>query len=205
MPQSENLAPLIPPLHDLVTWLSSSGVPFVIVGGVAAALQGRPRATRDIDAVIMIEENAWSAFLADAAAHGFPPRRKNSLEFAAVSRVLLLQHARSGLGIDLSLGAMPFEREMITRASRVFVEGVHVPLASPEDLIVMKSLAMRPNDITDIVSLVEANKNINLARVRKTVGMMGEALDEPELLSRLEAVLPTKRKPIKRSRKRPSR
>ena len=44
MPIDESLLPVIPPLHDLVKWLESSGIPHVIVGGVAAALQGKPRA-----------------------------------------------------------------------------------------------------------------------------------------------------------------
>jgi hypothetical protein len=34
-------------LKDLVAWLDDAGIPAVIVGGVAAAILGRPRATRD--------------------------------------------------------------------------------------------------------------------------------------------------------------
>ena len=121
------------------------------------------------------------------------PRRTNSLEFARKSRVLLLQHKRHGVNVDISLAALPFEQEMIDRAVHVRIEDVDVRLATPEDLIVMKALAMRPNDITDIVSLVEANERIDLKRVRSWVRSMADALDSPEIVDRLESVLATVR------------
>ena len=185
----ESLAPLIPPLHEVIKWLRGSGVSHVVVGGVAAALQGRPRATRDIDLVVMIGEDEWASFLADATAHGFPPRETNALEFASISRVLLLQHERTRLGVDISLGAIPFEEEMIARAKGMFVEGIDVPLATPEDLIVMKSLAMRPNDITDIESLLDAHPEMDLDRVRHWVRLFAEGLEEPDIVERIERVL----------------
>jgi hypothetical protein len=41
-----------------------------------------------------------------------PPQIK-AFEFAARTRVLLLRHVASGIDIDVSLGALPFERETI--------------------------------------------------------------------------------------------
>lgn len=170
-------------------------MPYAIVGGVAAAFQGRPRLTEDIDAVVLIDEGEWPRFLADAAARGFPPRRSNSLEFAARSRVMLLEHERTRLGIDISLGGIAFEHEIIARAKPMFVEGIDVLLATPEDLIIMKSLAMRPVDITDITSLIDANPKLDLRRVRQRVRQFAEALESPEILEQLERVLPPERKP----------
>jgi hypothetical protein len=200
--QADHLAALVEPLRDLERWLTSCKIPHAIVGGVAATLQGEPRATQDIDAVVMIPEEQWGHFLRSGAAFGFLPRRRNSLKFAERSRVLLFEH-RSGIGIDVSLGALPFESEMIARAVRVNLQNVELPLATPEDLIVMKSLAMRPNDITDIEALLDANEKLDLARVRRWVGMLAEALEEPEIAERLEQLLAKgqklhKRRPRKR-------
>lgn len=187
--QDDVLARFIAPLRDLCAWLGEDGIPHAIIGGVAASLLGRPRATRDIDAVVMMDEEEWATFLDEAEKHGFPPREKNSLAFALKSRVFLLQHKDHGINVDISLGALPFEQEVIARAVRIRIEDVDVRLATPEDLIVMKSLAMRPHDITDIESLLDANRKLDLTRVRRWVGALAGALDTPEIAERLETVL----------------
>jgi hypothetical protein len=200
--RADHLAGLMEPLGDLNRWLTSCNVPHAIVGGVAATLQGEPRATRDIDAVVLIPEDEWGQFLQSAEAFGFVPRRRNSLEFAKRSRVLLLEH-RSGIGIDVSLGALPFEQEMIDRSRRVTLSGVELQLATPEDLIVMKSLAMRPNDLTDILSLLDANERIDLKRIRYWVRAFAKGLEAPEIIDGIELLLARRSKgsPKKRSRR----
>ena len=67
-----------------------------------------------------------------------------------MSRVLLLKHEPSGIEIDLSLADLPFEREVIERAVERAVHGVSFRVATPEDIVVMKAIAMRPRDIADI-------------------------------------------------------
>jgi predicted nucleotidyltransferase len=179
---------LVCPLHDLVNWLKARGTPFVIVGGAAASLQGRPRATRDLDGVILLGEDDWSGFVADAQVHGFVGRIPDPVGFARKSRVLLLRHAGRGVDVDLALGVLPFEREMVDRRQHTDVEGVEVPLATPEDLIVMKSLAMRPQDISDIESLLDAHE-IDVTRVRFWVRQFSEALESPEIEAQVEQLL----------------
>jgi hypothetical protein len=39
-------------LADLTGWLESARVPAMIIGGVAASILGRPRATRDIEGLL---------------------------------------------------------------------------------------------------------------------------------------------------------
>jgi hypothetical protein len=199
--KDDHLAALVGPLQDLEQWFTSCKIPHAIVGGVAATLQGEPRATQDIDAVVLIAETEWAAFLKSGKKFGFLPRRENSLEFAKRSRVLLFEH-RTGIGIDISLGALPFEREMIDRSIRVKLQGVVLRLATPEDLIVMKSLAMRPKDITDIESLLDANKTVDLKRVRYWVSAFAHGLDAPEIAEQIEALLARRSKRPTRKRKR---
>jgi hypothetical protein len=62
---------------------------------------------------------------------------REGLAFARRSRVLLLRHEPSGIDLDVSIGALPFEEEMAARARRRRVGSVWVPLPAPEDLIVM--------------------------------------------------------------------
>lgn len=63
MSKIEPLSPLLAALRDLVAWLQDKKVPGVIIGGVAASILGRPRMTRDIEALILLDEGDWGKFL----------------------------------------------------------------------------------------------------------------------------------------------
>jgi len=202
MTHNEVLAALTECLRDLTSWLESRGLPHVIVGGVAAALQGSARATADVDAVVLAGDTDLKELLADAARHGFVPRRPDAAEFAVRSRVLLLEHQGDGIGLDLALGALAFEQEMVAQAVRRRVQEVEVPLARPEDLIVMKTLAFRAVDVTDIVALLDAHPRLDLEHVRQCVQAMAEALEAPEIAERLEKLL-SDRKPSRRRKRTP--
>lgn len=101
----------------------------------------------------------------------------------------MLRHTRTGIGVDLSAGALPFEEELVARASSYTVRGIEIPTASPEDLVVMKILASRPRDIADIEGLLVAHPSLDVARVRKHVRLFSAALETPELNKKLEELL----------------
>jgi hypothetical protein len=103
-------------LRALARWFESDGVPYTTVGGLAVSLLGRPRATQDIDVVVWLGERPWESFVRAGEGHGFEGRIGDVLEFAARSRVILLRHAASGISVDVSCGALPFELEMVERA-----------------------------------------------------------------------------------------
>lgn len=91
--------------------------------------------------------------------------------------------------IDLSLGMLPFESELVHRARAVDVGEVRFPLATPKDVIVMKALALRPRDVADIEGIVESNAELDLERVRSTLSQLSAALESDDHLSRLDEIL----------------
>ena len=50
-PEDSPLTPLVGALGDLTRWFAECSVPGMVIGGVAASILGRPRATRDVDAL----------------------------------------------------------------------------------------------------------------------------------------------------------
>jgi hypothetical protein len=186
-------------LRALLDWWQACGVKGVIIGGVAASLLGRPRVTRDVDALVLLGEERWHDFLARGALLGFGPRLVDAVAFAQRSRVLLLCHQPSGIDVDLSFGSIPFEEELLERAVSVDVAGFTLPLPTPEDLIILKAVAHRPRDLVDIESVLDANPRLNRRRIRRWVREFTTALDMPELTEDLERLLSQRRK---RKRKR---
>ncbi|MGD0971510.1 MAG: nucleotidyl transferase AbiEii/AbiGii toxin family protein [Desulfobaccales bacterium] len=194
MPEPRELAPLLTILRHLVAWLQAGKVQGVVIGGVAASLWGRPRLTRDVDVLVLLEEGRWGEFLAAGAGHGFLPRRADALAFARETRVLLVRHGESGIDLDLVFGSLPFEKEAAIRAKWVDLGGVAIPLSSPEDLIIMKAVAHRPRDLEDIAAILAAQPGLNVRRVRRWLREFSGALEMPEILNDLEALLSQRRK-----------
>jgi predicted nucleotidyltransferase len=176
-------------LADLARWLDGTGVPAMVIGGVAASVLGRPRLTRDIDALAILPEGSWSQALRDAARYGFVPRIDDALEFARRSRVLLLRHAASAIDIDVIVGDLPFERSAIERSSMHSIDGVFVRLPRVEDLLVMKAVARRPKDLEDIRGLLAAHPAANIAEARRWIREFATATGMPDMLEEFEKVL----------------
>lgn len=176
-------------LGTLSKWLVSENIPHTIIGGIAVSLLTEPRTTQDIDATIWSEEISIEVLLASAASVGIVSRIKSPLEFASQARILLLKHQDSGVSIDLSLGALPFEKEMIERSQTIAIGAVRFRVASPEDLIISKAVPMRPQDLADIDKLLSYYPKVDFARIRALVGEFQLLLDRPEYIQKLEELL----------------
>lgn len=192
--QEEILVPLLAALRDLVAWFQDAPTPGTVIGGVAASLLGRPRVTRDIDALVLLDESKWKNFLTKGIAFGFAPRLSDALTFARQARVLFVRHEASGIDIDIAFGALPFEEEAVARTVWRDLGGIQVPLPLPEDLLIMKAIAHRPRDMADIESILDAQPKLDLRRVRRWVREFANALDTPELLQDLNTIIGRRRK-----------
>jgi hypothetical protein len=91
--------------------------------------------------------------------------------------------------VDVILGALPFEHEVVSRATPLQAGTIVLPVAAAEDLVIMKALAGRPRDIADIESLIDANPNLDLDRVRRHVAEFAALLEMPDMERTLEAIL----------------
>jgi predicted nucleotidyltransferase len=61
----------------------------------------------------------------------------------------------SGAGIDLMLGLLPFDVDLVSNAViTTLSDSSTAPVASPGHLVVMKAVAWRPRDLDDIRELV---------------------------------------------------
>jgi hypothetical protein len=184
LPQS-----LLRVLASLTEWFKDQHVSYALIGGAAIGFLGQPRATQDLDAVTWLDLSETTGFVKSGARFGFLPRISDPIEFALKSRVLLLQHNRTKIDVDISLGALPFEQEMIERAIEFTTPELTVQVATPEDLIITKAVAHRKRDLLDIDNLVSVYPHLDLARIRHWVGQFAAVLESPELVSDLENLL----------------
>jgi len=153
-----------------------------VIGGIAVIARGVPRVTRDVDVAFSGAEVTLSGLLTDLDAAGIVPRIDDAIEFAAESQVLLSRHAKTGVDIDVSFAWLPFEMEAIAAASPAMLGAAQLPVAQPEDLVIYKTVAWRPQDQQDIERLLALHgARMNLARVRRHVQELGEAMEEDRI------------------------
>lgn len=177
-------------LGDLEQVIDATGGRVAVIGGVAVVLNGYLRNTVDVDAIVEIDFTQLESFMSTASSFGFEARIPDAVEFARRYYVLQLRHSPTFLPVDLSLALTPFEREAISRGRIAELEGVSITVLVPEDLLIMKCVAQRPIDLIDVVELYKLHsQQIDLKRIRYWVEEFGEALDEPDLWSRVESLL----------------
>jgi hypothetical protein len=153
----------------------------LIIGGIAVGFLGKPRLTEDIDALFLLSTHDIPQFLEAANEENILPRRTDAEDFARKNRILLLRYAPTETNIDISLGILPFEEEMVERGIVRSTGTLSIRLPTPEDLIIMKAIAHRPKDLEDIRTIIDKNPKLDLNRIKDWVQSFGEILETPSM------------------------
>ena len=141
-------------LAALTRDLNTRQVPFMLIGGQAVLLHGRPRLTDDIDVTLGVGPTALPVMLAACSALGLEPLPEDLEAFVRDTFVLPARDSRTGIRLDFIFSTTAYERQAIARAERVELLGIPVPFATAEDLIVHKLFAGRPRDVEDAAGVV---------------------------------------------------
>lgn len=172
-------APLSQTLTDAVAFLTEQGVEYALIGGLAASLRGQPRVTADVDIVIATDVRGALALVAVLDASPFAPLFKDVTDVVERAFILPLRHRSTGIKVDLSIGLSGFEQQAVARAKSMELAGRAVRVASPEDLLIMKVLAARPQDEQDIRGLVAAQADrLDWDYCERVAAELGEAIGQ---------------------------
>jgi hypothetical protein len=171
---------------ELQTFCETEGWRFCLIGGLAVQRWGEPRETVDVDLTLLTGFGGEDRFVS-ALIGRFDPRIDEAADFARVNRVLLLR-ARSGVGLDIALGGLPFEETAVSRSSVfTFPPDVSLRTCSAEDLIVLKAFADRPKDWVDVDGIIiRQSGRIDWAYVRTQLAPLAELKEAPEIMDRLD-------------------
>jgi len=179
---------LIDEASRLEAFCESRGWRFCFIGGLAVLHWGEPRLTRDLDLSLLTGFGGEAVYV-DALLQAYAPRVPAAREFALERRILLLRTA-GGVGIDVSLAALPYEEKMCDRAVPTeMMPGMRIRLCSAEDLIVMKMFASRETDLRDVRSvIVRQNARLDWPYIERNLADLAEVRDDVDLLPRLREI-----------------
>ena len=164
----------------------AEGWQFCFIGGLALQRWGEPRETVDVDVTLLTGFGGEERFVKKLLEQ-FQGRMNNVEEFALTRRVLLLR-SRSGVGIDIALGGLPFEESAVSRSSVfAFPTNTLLRTCSAEDLVVMKSFAARSRDWADIEGIiVRQTGKLDWTYIHSQLDPLVELKEAPEILTELE-------------------
>ena len=180
---------LVEAADELLRFLDANGRSACLIGGLVVSRWGEPRATKDVDATVLVDFRHEAAVL-DLLLSKFASRDPDPVQRAALGRLALLR-ASNGVDLDISFGAFPFEIEVLQRASDWQVTpGIALRTCSAEDLVLYKLVAARLIDLHDVQSVVSRmGASLDADRIRLWGGRFAEILEKPELLDPFEAAL----------------
>ena len=149
----------------IINILDRLKIPYVVIGGIAVSHWAEPRYTTDVDLTILIDEKGWGALKEETSKTSSVWTMIQMPQDEKVPDLCRLMW--NGILIDLQISKTEHQNELIRRASRVELKGQTVALVSPEDLFVLKLLADRTRDISDLEGLVVHQPNLDMAYIRK--------------------------------------
>src|SRR5437879_2769410 len=129
-------------------FLNKSKAPYLVIGGLAVGVVGEPRFTYDIDVDIVLNAEALPAFLAEAKKAGFRVDAQTAQRDAHTQGAFRVAGRR--FHVDFIVASTDLEREAIRRAKVSSLYGVKAAFPTPEDLILLKIIPGRPQDLLDI-------------------------------------------------------
>jgi hypothetical protein len=167
-------------LNDLSRMFKKENVPYMIIGGLANAIWGNPRATLDIDVTIWVLEDQIQKLLA-ILERRYTFMVEEPVDFISKTRVLPVK-SNENLRIDIIFGALPFEKDAIDRAVDVMVGDFSIRFCTAEDLILLKIISERSKDLEDVRSIFHfQKKKLDYTYLEPRIDELSNLLDRPDI------------------------
>jgi hypothetical protein len=125
-------------LAEVVGLADASGIPYAVMGGIAASALGRERWTHDIDLFVRPEDAG--RLLERFAAAGFSTEERDPEWLFKASRGPVVVDVIFQVAVDAAARPIEFDEQMARRVRRAEFLGVQLPVIPPEDLIVIKAV-----------------------------------------------------------------
>ncbi len=150
-------------LITAVDALSSPPLPYCLIGALALGAYARPRATHDVDLLILTDRTASQTYIEPLNAKGFVMasdwQDENPMAQDVVTR---LRHPSApDFPLDLIFALSELHKSVLGRRRSLSLQDVRVAVSSPEDLLLLKLSAGRPRDFDDVMGIL-GNTNLQL-------------------------------------------
>lgn len=162
-------------LREVCSFLDSAGIGYVLVGGLAVSIWAEPRATVDIDFLVSLDRKDFSVLVRRLHESGqFVFIHDKPMIFKRISFLRATLKNNTDVSVDFLFSDDDFKAEALKRRVSVSAFDFSVPIPTPEDLILLKRLSGRPQDIVDAQKILATRKNeLDMDYIRKWEKKLG--------------------------------
>ena len=174
---------LIQSVIQIQNRLSDDNISSAVIGGLAVAVWGEPRLTRDVDIKVSLQRDQAADLLSLLKAD-YSFLSDNPEQTLRQMGMLFVQDV-AGLRLDLLLADTSFDIEVIQRASPKEIEpGQIITVCTPEDLILYKMISTRPRDHEDVQGVMRRQQhNLDDDYILDWLQQFEVALDDATLVA----------------------
>ena len=151
-----SLLDLYEELKTVAVAVNASGKPYALIGGLAVSLHANPRATEDIDILVLPEH--LPSIARSLAPRGYLPTG-NPMPFAGCSVTIQRFSKTDGrdlIILDLLLASDEEMRGALVRSIQLEIDGNPVKVAASDDLVRLKRRRNSLQDLADLSALTGA-------------------------------------------------
>ena len=175
-------------LLDVAATFDEARIRYMLIGGMANAIWGQPRATVDVDLTVGVGVDQANTLLSllGSSVQSAPP---DPQEFAGDTGVLPFVH-NTGIRVDLIFGTSAYASQALLRATVINIAGTTVRVCTAEDLIVHKLMAGREKDRLDVEAIIRIRRHsLDRPYLDPLVHELALVLGNPEIESRYLALM----------------
>lgn len=170
--------------------LDQQNVPYMIIGGQAVLLYGKPRLTRDIDITLGVDSDQFHTIAAICNQLHLKILPEEPESFANQTKVLPAEDPVSKMRVDFIFSFTPYEQQAFKRANKVTMGGHPVCFATCEDVIIHKILAGRAVDTEDVKNMVLKNrKSLDTGYIKNWLSQFRELPEYSNSLEQFDAIM----------------
>ena len=142
---------------DFVSLCNKHEVNFLVIGGFAVSVHGYPRYTKDLDICIQLSDTNAEKIVEVINEFGFASLQLEKADFLKPNFVTQLGHEPLRIDILNDIDGVSFDVAWKNRKIVNYL-GVEIPFIGYNELLIIKKIAGRPQDLADIDKLEKRKK-----------------------------------------------
>jgi predicted nucleotidyltransferase len=177
-------------LREIARCLDQQDIPYMIIGGQAVLVYGKPRLTRDIDITLGVDTDKFELIEQACKKLKLKVLPESPKDFARETGVLPAEEPESKVRVDFIFSFTPYESRAIENANKVLIDDYPVKFSSCEDVIIHKMIAARAIDEEDVKSILIKHKaSIDFGYIKRWLLEFGKIPEHKEVLTRFDRLL----------------
>lgn len=170
-------------LERIVDCFRREHVPYVLIGAWALAVWGKPRATSDVDFLVLVNDRDLRR-LSDRLIHAGMTLDETWMKWNPMLRDMQLRFQFEESTIDLLRPRDAHDEQVFERKRRRRMDGRYYWLVSAEDFILQKLKVGRPRDFEDALSVLErSDKSLDRRYLQRWADKIGVSAELRYILS----------------------